>query len=216
MPFLSTLRSRIFVATSLLALLPIGLTLQFLSARATGEIEAQLRRGLQESAALVQQHHADRGRILLERARLVADLPRLKAALATGDPPTIDPLARDYRERVKADVFALTDGKGRSLAALGEAGLETAGVDRALSGRETASLQAGTTALFEIVTVPVSMAQPLEVLGTLTLGTALDDAMAARFKALTGSDVALAYKGRVRASTLPRASDAGLQPALQS
>src|SRR5262245_66167045 len=109
MRLLSTLRRRIFVAASLLALLPIGLTLQFLSARATGEIEVQLRRGLKEAAALVQQHHADRGQILLERARLVADLPRLKAAVATAEPPTIDPLARDYRDRVKADVFAVTE-----------------------------------------------------------------------------------------------------------
>jgi signal transduction histidine kinase len=213
---LSTLRTRIFVAASLLALLPIGLVLQFLSARATGEIESRLRDGLQEAAALVQQHHADRGRILLERARLVADLPRLKAALATADPPTIDPLARDYRERVKADVFAVTDGRGKPLVALGDATLEDAGVAGALSGMETASVQAGHAALYEVVTVPVSMAEPLEVLGTLTLGSALDDAMAARFKALTGSDVAFAYRGRVRASTLPRASDPDLEPALQS
>jgi signal transduction histidine kinase len=216
MRLLSTLRSRIFVATSLLALLPIGLTLQFLSARATGEIEAQLRRGLKEAASLVQQHHADRGRILLERARLVADLPRLKAAVATADPPTIDPLARDYKERVKADVFAVTDGKGKRLVVIGDATPASAGVEGALSGMETASVQAGAAALFEVVTVPVTMARPLEVLGTLTLGTALDDAMAARFKALTGSDVALAYGGRVRASTLPRESDGALEPALQS
>jgi signal transduction histidine kinase len=60
------------------------------------------------------------------------------------------------------------------------------------------------------------MEQPPEVLGTLTLGSALDDAMAARFKALTASDVAFAYRGRLRASTLPRTSDAELEPALQS
>jgi signal transduction histidine kinase len=216
MRFLSTLRTRIFVAASLLALLPIGLVLQFLSARATGEIESRLRAGLREAAAIVQQHHADRGRTLLERARLVADLPRLKAALATADPPTIDPLARDYRERVKADVFALTDVRGRRLAVLGDMTLENAGVVGALSGMETASVQAGSAALFEVVTVPVTMEQPPEVLGTLTLGSALDDAMAARFKALTASDVAFAYRGRVRASTLPRTSDAGLEPALQS
>jgi signal transduction histidine kinase len=213
---LSTLRTRIFVAASLLALLPIGLTLQFLSARATGEIEAQLRRGLREAAALVQQHHADRGRILLERARLVADLPRLKAALATADPPTIDPLARDYRERVKADVFALTDRRGKRLAVLGDLSLESPAVEGALSGMETASVQAGSAALFEVVTVPVTMEDPLEVLGSLTLGSALDDAMAARFKALTGSDVAFAYQGSVRASSLPRTSDAGLEPVLRS
>ncbi|HEY7513726.1 MAG TPA: cache domain-containing protein, partial [Vicinamibacteria bacterium] len=216
MRFLSTLRTRIFVAASLLALLPIGLVLQFLSARATGEIESRLRAGLREAAAIVQQHHADRGRTLLERARLVADLPRLKAALATADPPTIDPLARDYRERVKADVFALTDVRGRRLAVLGDMTLENAGVVGALSGMETASVQAGSAALFEVVTVPVTMEQPPEVLGTLTLGSALDDAMAARFKALTASDVAFAYRGRLRASTLPRTSDAELEPALQS
>jgi len=216
---LESLRSRIFVATSLLALLPIGLALQFLSARAGRESEAQLRRGLKEATVLVQQHHAAGRETLLERARLVADLPRLKAALFTKDPPTIEPLARDYRERVKADVFALTDGKGRILAALGEAAPALAHgplIERALAGQDMASLQAGTLGLFDVVTVPVTMTAPPEVLGTLTLGSSLDDALAARFKALTGSDVAFAYEGRVRASTLPRTHDAEVQPALQS
>ena len=185
-------------------------------AAATGEIESQLRRGLREAAALVQQHHADRGRILLERARLVADLPRLKAALATADPPTIDPLARDYAGESEGGRLALTDSRGKRLAVLGDASLENTGVEGALSGMETASVQAGSAALFEVVTVPVTMAEPLEVLGSLTLGTALDDAMAARFKALTGSDVALAYRGSVRASTMPRSSDALLEPVLRS
>ncbi len=219
MALLSTLRSRIFVATTLLALLPIGLALQFLSARATGETEAQLRRGLREAAVLVQQHHAARAETLLERARLVADLPKLKAALDTGDPNTIDPLARDYRDRVKADVFALTDGKGRLLVGLGDPGLPLAMsplVESALAGADTASVRAGRTGLFETVTVPVAMEgnPDPEVLGTLTLGSALDDALAQRFKALTGSDVAFAHRGRVRASTLRRESDSALEPAL--
>ena len=42
------------------------------------------------------------------------------------------------------------------------------------------------------------------------LGFALDDAFAARLRALTGSHVAVAMDGRVFASTLPRGHDAAL------
>src|SRR5262249_42000461 len=153
------------------------------------ESEAQLRRGLREAAALVAQHHAAGRETLLERARLVADLPKLKAAIDTRDPTTIEPLARDYRERGKADVFALTDRNGRILAALGDAAAGLASgspVQRAQAGVDATSLQAGAAGIYDVVTVPVSMVEPPELLGTLTLGSSLDDALAARFKALTG------------------------------
>ena len=45
----------------------------------------------------MEQHHAARLETLTLLARLIADLPKLKAAVATGDPPTVEPLARDYQ-----------------------------------------------------------------------------------------------------------------------
>ncbi len=215
MRLLSSLQNRVFVATALLAVIPIGVALHFVSIRVAREGEEQLRRSLVEAANLVERHHQERQETLTVMARLVADLPKLGAAVDTRHPPTVAPVARAYRGRVKADVFVVTDRSGSVLVALGAAP-GTAGqpaVEAALAGSETMGYDIDEGRLLEVVTVPVALAPP-EVLGTLSLGFALDDTLAAQFKSLTGSEVAFAHDGRIHASTLPRAEDAGLRAVL--
>ena len=127
-----------------------------------------------------------------ERASLIADLPKLKAAVATGDPPTVEPVAREYRTSVRSDVFAVTDREGRTLASLG-----AAPAARPARGRATPAFQRRSDGrLLEIVTVPIVLGeQSPELLGHLTLGFALDDAFATRLSALTGSHVAVVTGG---------------------
>ncbi len=128
----------------------------------------------------------------MERASLVADLPKLKAAVAEADPRTAEPVARDYRDRVRSDVLVLTDRDGRTLVSLGA---DAAGwTDLARPFR----VERGR--LLETVDAPILLgAEAPEVLGHLTLGFALDDAFAARLRALTGSHVAVAMeRTRVR------------------
>jgi signal transduction histidine kinase len=148
--------------------------------------------------------HRDRLDTAAERATLIADLPKLKAAVATGDPATVEPLARDYRERVRSDVFLVSDKEGRTLASLG-------GDPRVWGGpgeADAVTFREGGQKLLEAVRVPILLgADAPEVLGHLTLAFALDDAFARRLSVLTGSHVAIARGGRLYASTLPRAHD---------
>lgn len=209
---LASLRSRVFAATAVVAVLPIGAALGFVTLRIARQAEAELRRGLEESARLVARQHRtrmDAGRLA---ALLVADLPRLKAAVATGDAPTVEPLARDYRQRVDADAFVVTGRDGEALAVLGLRG--------GWGGRETpgpAACLVDGGRLLETATVPLLLGtEAPETLGTLTLGFALDDAVTARLRGLTGSHVAVAYRGRIFASTLPRSWDAALLGALRT
>ena len=116
---LASLRSRVFAATALVAVLPTALALGLATRRVTQEAEADLARGLAEAARLVEQYHGARLETAKERAGLVADLPKLKAAVADGDPRTAEPVARDYRDRVRSDVLVLTDRSGRTLVSLG-------------------------------------------------------------------------------------------------
>ena len=58
MRLLSSLQNRVFVATALLAVLPVGVALHFVSGRVTSEGEEQLRRGLVEAANIVEQQHS--------------------------------------------------------------------------------------------------------------------------------------------------------------
>jgi signal transduction histidine kinase len=200
----ATLRGRVFVASALVAVLTIAFALRFVTGRVAAQAEQELRRGLRESADLLQQQHASRLAQLAVVARLVADLPKLKAAVETGDPPTVEPLAVDYRERVRADSLLVTDRAGRRLSAVGPPVPDVREAVRfALTGRESVSFWAVSDGILQIVTVPVVLGlDPPEVLGTLSLAERLDDARAASLRTLAGSEVAFAMDGHVRASTL--------------
>ena len=110
-------------------------------------------------------------------ALLVADLPRLKAAVATGDAPTVEPLARDYRARVDADAFVVAGRDGKALASLGRGAGRSSGAAgsedyrrwRAACWRRLGAYPAGDARR--------------RLSGTLTLGFALDDAFDARLAA---------------------------------
>ena len=52
-------------------------------------------------------------------ARLIADLPKLRAAVDTGDPPTVQPLADEYQREIDADLLVLTSPEGTVLASSG-------------------------------------------------------------------------------------------------
>ena len=88
-------------------------------------------------------------------AALVADLPRFKATVELNDPPTMRPVAEDYRKQLGADLLVVTNPRGTVLAEI------------AASGKE---------AIVDVVSVPILVIDPYqpEILGTLTVGFALD------------------------------------------
>jgi signal transduction histidine kinase len=133
----------------------------------------------------------------------------------TNEPTTVQPLAADYREVVRSDLFAVANRSGEVLVALGgPAGAiaDRSAVQAALAGRESTTFRAQPDGVLEVVTVPISMERPgtPEVLGALSLGFILNDGLAAQFKRVTAGEVAFAADGTVRASSLPRADDRDL------
>ena len=217
MKILASLQNRIFVATALVAVLSIAFALQFVTTRVSSEAQAELERGLRRAGALMEENHAVRLETLTLLAHLIADLPKLKAAVETNHPPTVEPLARDYRARVRADLFVVTGHEGSLLATVGATpaalqGLAT--VSSAGVGAQAFTLRTE-KGVVEVVTVPIPIGpDPPEVVGNLSLGFALDDALAARVKAVTDAEVAFVVDGKVRASTLPELREADLAPVL--
>ena len=220
MRLLSSLTNRIFLASAALAVLCIGAAVYFVNVRVTRQAEAELERGLVEAGRVVEQHRTTLSETFTLVARLVADLPKLKAAVETGDPPTVQPIAADYQQQVKSDLFVVTNRSGTVLAAVGPGGpVESGGlaVASALRGGETTSFHSHPHGVLQVVTVPISIgAAPPEIMGTLSLGFVLDDAVAARFGALTESEVAFALDGTVRAATLPAAERSALSPLVEA
>ena len=204
MKVLSSLKNRVFLACAFVAVLSIGLGTQLVTTRVSSEAEAELQRGLEGAAQLLEEHLLSRTETLTAMAWLIADLPKLKAAVATGDPPTVAPLAHEYMERVGSDVMVITDENGSALVSLG-----INDVDVALRGEPTYFLttEAG---VLEMVSLPITIGpEPAEELGTLSVGFFLNDALAAELGALTQSEVVFKSEGRgdIIASTLADRGD---------
>ncbi len=212
MTLLSSLRSRIFLTSALLAVLSIGAAIYLVSVRVTRELEASMRRELDSNAALVDQLRTTRAQTFTAMARLMADAPKLKAAVDTNDPPTVQDTAEGYQTQLNSNVLIVTGKAGGTLATVGAApsadlvAANEPALRTAMAGRETVSLIPRNDGILHMATVPimVGLSHP-DILGTLSLGFLLDDGFAEQLKQLTGSDIAFSMNGSVLASTLPRA-----------
>jgi signal transduction histidine kinase len=216
----SSLTNRIFIASTLLAIVSLGLAFYFVNARVSSEAEADLRRGLAAAATLVDLRRENLTETFRVMARLVADNPRLKAAMDTpGDATTEEELAQarqtvqrladEFRQVISADLLVTTDPRG---AVLGVSGgdaqpiLTLADPEKPLE--EISRFLPHTRGLLEVISVPVVNldGDPPLIFGRLSVGFFMDDRLAARFKELTGSEVAFASQGQILASSLPRES----------
>ena len=215
---LSSLRNRVFLASVLVAVAALAFALRYVTHRATRSAETELKRDVDDAAALVGRTYGSRLDALRTMARLVADLPVLKAAAATGDTPTVEPVARNYATFVKAQFMEITGRDGTVLAVVGplaEAGVAEAAVREALRGQEAVGFTAGPRGLLQVVTVPMAVltAAP-EIVGTLSLGLALDEALAQELRGVTESEVAFVEGDRLLATSLGGVDGRTLRPAL--
>src|SRR5439155_10750372 len=118
--------------------------------------------------------------------------------------------ALDYQRQLGAALLVVTDRRGGVLAVAGDVDPEFGAIgtrrkiQRALAGNETAGFWPQATSVLQVVAVPIAVGvdRP-ELLGTLTLGFKLDDALAERFKRVTESEIAFAADGQIKAATLP-------------
>src|SRR5689334_6591886 len=118
----SSLTNRIFLACTLLATVSLGFAFTFVNAQVTGEVEAELRRDLSEAGTLVDQRRAAFTETFSTLTHLIADLPKITAAVSTKDPPTVQPLADEAQAKIDADALVIRGADGSVLA---RSGVET-------------------------------------------------------------------------------------------
>ena len=194
MSIFSSLTNRLFLAMTLLTVVSIGAATYYATSAVTAQAEGELRRGLEEAGKLMDEYRDVIFGHSAREAALVADLPRFKATVDLNDPPTMKPVAEDYRQQLNADLFIVTNDKGLVLADVRSPGQH---------------------ALIDVVKVPISMhLQQPDIFGTLSVGFALDGRTAARFRVLTNSEIAFGRDGRVYFSTLPPDTWPALTPLL--
>src|SRR5687767_12101114 len=221
MTLFSSLTNRIFFASAALAVLSIGVAIYNVNVAVTTQAEQELTRGLDEAGTLVEEY----GRLLFDHfsgeARLVADLPKLKAAVELNDPPTMRPIAQDYQQQLVADLLLVANPAGDVLAEITDASIgrlppeALATIRAAPRGRETALFLPHSGGILQIVSVPIWIfPQQPQLLGTLSVGFTLDPRAAGRFKALTNREMAFGMDGRIQASTLPQTLWPALTPLL--
>jgi signal transduction histidine kinase len=201
---LASLSNRIFLASSVLAVIAIGAAMYVVNVRVTNDAEATLQRELENAAGLVADWRATLSDNFLLAARLIADAPHLKAAVDTGDPLTVQPLADGYQRQVHTDAFIVTDRLGRVLTAAGEGPVQEAppaAVARALAGHDAVSYRPHPAGVLEIVTVPIVL-EP-QIIGTLSVGFLFDRRRAEQVKRATETEIVFGIDGRVVAGTLP-------------
>jgi signal transduction histidine kinase len=208
---LSSLRSRIFLASAVLAVLCIVVAIYLVNVRVTEEAERTLQREIVAAAALVDNLRTTRTETFTQMARFIADAPPLKAAVDTNDPPTVQDIANRYQDQVKSNLLIVTNRAGGVLATVGASGRaapilsDQAAVRDGLAGHETLRLLPQPDGMIQLVTVPVyvGITRP-DILGTLSVGFMLDNALAAQLKQISLSDIAFGMNGQILAATLPR------------
>ena len=205
---LSSLTNRIFLASIILVLGSIVTAVYFVNAAVTEQANAELERGLDEAVLLVNESVSQRFENFVQVARNVADLPVLKAAVATDDPPTVRPIALGYQRQMRADLFVVIGRSGRLLASVGPLVPDASELDaiaRAhMSAGESAWFSLYGGGLLRMASIPLAISPGPERLGTLMVGFRLDRATP-RIKALANSDLVVVADGRIVASTLPQA-----------
>jgi signal transduction histidine kinase len=211
--FPSSLRSRIFLTSALLAVLSVGAAVYLVSATVIREAENGLQREITATGAIVNELRTTRAQTFTTMARVIADAPPLKAAVATNDPATVQDVVDDFPAQLNSNLLLVTSRTGQ---VLGTVGFDSAAANRlaghpavrdAAPERETTSLIPQPDGLLQLVTVPIVLqprgADTLEFLGTLSVGFRLDQALAAQLKVMTGSEIAFGMDGQILATTLP-------------
>jgi signal transduction histidine kinase len=221
MTLLKSLTNRIFLGSALLAVASIAIAIYNVNVAVSGQAETELRRGLDEAGTVIEEYR----RVLVEHftreARLIADLPRLKAAVDTENPNTVKGVADEYQQQLAADFILVTGRKGQTLAEIAARDLANGShaslpaVRSSATGHEIGSFLPHRTGILQVVTVPIWIdpRQP-EILGTLSVGFNLDNTSAQNFRSLTNSDIAFGMDGEIRASTLPPTLWPSLAPLL--
>jgi signal transduction histidine kinase len=212
MNLLSSLRNRIWLASSLLAVLCIGVAIYVVNVRVTREAERRLDREIVATAALVDNLRTTRTETFTQMARFIADAPKIKAAVDTNDPPTVQDLADGYQRQINSGLLIVTSKTGAVLATVGASRSESLiaaiqpAVREGLVGRESQSLLPLPDGMLQLVTVPlyIGLTRP-DMLGTVSVGFMIDRALAEQLKQqTTGSDLAFGVNGQILASTLSK------------
>ncbi len=221
----SRLRTRIFIAFSVLLLAVLIATLGFTQWVVSREAERALRHELETTGEVFERLMRERATRLKSNSELLTRDFALKRVLATYfdeetyDPATLESAALSYRGRIVADLLWIADDAGTllvSLPAAPQAGRDMSSFPSLKDALDTGASSSGLAAvdgtLYQLVVVPVFAP---DVIGYLVLGQAVDDGFAAQLREATGTHVSFLTADRVFASSWPQRTRQLLLPSVR-
>ncbi|MBI3326248.1 MAG: HAMP domain-containing protein [Nitrospinae bacterium] len=187
-------------------------TLLLVDLWATRQAHRTVINDLRSTQMVFEQFQRARFERLLSIARILGREYALRTAVATYDPATVLSAGKNFQARAKSDLFLVTDETGKVLARTDRPRLEGVAEDlsslpaiqQALDDKESTHLWRVQDKVYQVVSVPLKAGTDL--LGTLSLGFELNDAVAAELKAMTRSEITFLVGGRVVASTWTEAA----------
>jgi len=214
----NTLTARAFVFSFVPVCLVLAASFFALTAVMEQRVRAGIRDSIQKSVALVQQANRESARrisqyvaVLAENAGLKAAIGLLREAPTAADAAqvrrTIDQQLSEIQRLARYDLLAVTDFKGRTVAAVETRGGETRHPEELPAFSEQPSLVEYDGALYDMAATPVTIDG--EQIGELRLGSELD---LQRYQ--LGGDAALLKGGKVLRATLPRDTWSALEQQL--
>ena len=215
------LRMRTMLLGSLL-LLAIVMTLVYFAIvlfTLNRQIRQDLESDTQRSVITFANVQAQRRKSLVVNARLIADLPSLKALMSAQDASTIADGGREFWRVSDSSFLALSDQSGRLVAYYNDASpLNRAevreAVARSISHPGSFEMLSAQRRLFEILSAPISFGDENNgvPLGSVTVGYTQDLALAREVREAAAAEIAFLYARQVFVSTLaPATSEALLQ-----
>ncbi|MFQ5792309.1 MAG: ATP-binding protein, partial [Acidobacteriota bacterium] len=184
---LMSLRNKLFVSYAVISLLLLGFVFGVVELRVRQQVSEDTLSDLRRTETAFAEHWQGLRQRLAQEGTIVADAPKLKAAVDTADPATIGPVAAGFRDIIGVDLFELLDSEERVLA-------------RFAKGQDDFYLKES---------FPIAVGDSL--LGRLVVGYRLDPSFAARMKRLVNAEVAILSEEGLSASTLPRGREAELE-----
>lgn len=165
--------------------------------------------GLRSSVVTFQNFQRQRQITLARSARLLANLPSLKALMTTQHEATIQDASADFWRLVGSDLFVLANRSGKVMALQ----TTTAGFDReaaqaalarALREEQIRDWWFGGGHLYEVFLQPIYFGSPRDnaLLGVLVIGYEIDDRVAEEVSRIASSQVAFRYGKTIVVSTL--------------
>ena len=134
--------------------------------------------------------------LLRTKTALLAEEPRLKAALDTGDPATVAQEAEKFVAVIGSDILIMTDPYGVVLASIGDSltmPLENWNMlQKALSLEPSDGIASSGKTFYHILSSPVTILQPNglpALLGTVSIGIKIDETFLANLESMTDCKV---------------------------